>query len=92
MADSDLHLSNGQGSANCRKQREALMAYIARKKAGHAAKTQQQSQRPPAGTVDDQAQEGWPAGGQQGWPEKGWEQSFDGSGSRETDSEDKAKW
>lgn len=71
------------------------MACVARRKAAEAeaAKTQQ-AQPPPPGTVDNQAQEGWPAGGQQGWPEKGWEQSFDGkfSGGQEADSEGKTKW
>lgn len=69
------------------------MACVARRKKAEAAKMQA-AQPPPAGTVQDQAQESWPAGGQQGWPEKGWEeQSFDGSGGQEADSsEGKTKW
>eukprot|EP00752_Nemacystus_decipiens_P008032 g7178.t1 len=79
------------GSVNCSKQREALMACTARRKAAEAAKMQQ-AQPPPAGAADDQAQKSWPAGGQQGWPEKGWAQTFDGSDAQDEGSEDKAKW
>eukprot|EP00903_Cladosiphon_okamuranus_P008559 g8213.t1 len=82
-----------EGSDNCKQHREALMACVARRKAAEAAKSQQVQPQPAGATaVENQAREGWPAGGQQGWPEKGWEQSF-GSGSQEAgSSEGKAKW
>lgn len=67
------------------------MACVARRKAAEAAKTQSAQPLPAGTTAGDQAQEDWPAGGQQ-WPEKGWEQSFDGSGGQEADSEGKTKW
>lgn len=91
LVDSDPLIANGQGSANCKQQREALMACVARRKAAEAAKTQQ-AHPLPAGNVQDQAQEASPAGAQQGWPEKGWEQSFDGSDGQDADNEGKAKW
>ncbi|CAM9468567.1 unnamed protein product [Ectocarpus fasciculatus] len=82
-----------EGSANCRPQREALMACIARKKAGQAKAQQEAS----AGTTENPGQhspqEAWPAEGRQGWPEKGWEQSFDDrSGGNEGDREGGDKW
>lgn len=68
------------------------MAYVARRKAAEVAKTQPAQPLPAGTTVEDQAQQGWTAGGQQGWPEKEWEQNFDGSGGQEADKEGEARW
>lgn len=74
------------------------MAYVARKnKAAEAAKTRQAL---PAGTTDfstqdqpNQPQDTWPADGQQGWPEKGWEQDpASAGGGEEAEKERKNKW
>lgn len=78
---------NRQGSANCRQQREALMACIARKDTEEAAKAQQ---TPPAGTTDDfmhnPPPEAWEVDRQ------GWEQTFDGSSGNQEAERDINKW
>ncbi|CAM9146383.1 unnamed protein product [Ectocarpus sp. 4 AP-2014] len=82
-----------EGLANCRPQREALTACSARKNAGQAKAQQGAS----AGTTENPGQhsseEGWPAEERQGWPEKGWEQTFDErSGGKEVEREGSDKW
>jgi len=72
------------------------MAYVARKnRAAEAAKTQQA----PPGTTEQnehsQPQDAWPVDGQQGWPEKGWDQNFasgGGGGVDEAEKEGKGRW
>ncbi|CAN0084382.1 unnamed protein product [Ectocarpus sp. 6 AP-2014] len=81
-----------EGTANCRPQREALMAFIARKKNGQAKAQQEAS----AGTTENPGQhspQGWPAEGRQGWPENGWEKTFhDRDGGKEVGREGGDKW
>lgn len=88
-------VANGQANVNCAPQREAFMAYIARKGAEGPAKTKQKA--PAEAVTDDPAQtmsgETWPVEEQQGWSEKGWEQNFETSGNgRESGTEGKSRW
>ncbi len=60
------------------------MAYTARKnRAAEAARTQQAPAETAEQNQSDQPQDPWPANGQQGWPEKGWDQTFAAGGAGE---------
>lgn len=64
-------LPSPQGNTNCRQQREALLACIARNESAEAAKGQgARGAQPP---LSETRQE-WPEPRDGGWPDKGWEE------------------
>eukprot|EP00904_Undaria_pinnatifida_P012709 jgi/Undpi1/8569/HiC_scaffold_25.g11034.m1 len=84
------------GNTNCRQQREALLACIARNEAAEAAKGQ--GVRGPQQPLPEPQQEEWPEQ-QGGWPDKGWEEEAssgggdgDGGIGRGGQGEGKGKW
>ncbi|CAM9531470.1 unnamed protein product [Hapterophycus canaliculatus] len=84
-----------EASVNCAPQREAFMAYVARKGAEGPAKAKQGA--PSTASAEDPTQassgEAWPVEEQQGWSEKGWEQNFDtSSDGRESGTRGKNRW
>ncbi|CAN0197130.1 unnamed protein product [Scytosiphon promiscuus] len=84
-----------EASVNCAPQREAFMAYIARKGAEGPAKREQgkSAESSIEGSAKTLSEDTWPVDQQQGWPEKGWEQNFDANGDgRESGREDQKRW
>lgn len=86
-----------QGNTNCRQQREALLACIARNESAEVAKGQGATGAQPP--LPEPRQE-WPEPYDGGWPDKGWEEEAGdargggggGEGAADGQGEGKRRW